>query len=45
MRYTEPTILNESKAASLIMGTSKLSDRSDSPNPGKTDPGAYEADE
>lgn len=46
MRYTEPTILNASKAASLIMGQiNKVLDQSDNPNSGLTDPAAYEADE
>jgi hypothetical protein len=46
MRYTKPTILNVSKAASLIMGTSKATDKVDNPSiPNFTDGAAYEADE
>ena len=48
MRYTEPTILNVSKAASLIMGQgTKNADKSEG-NPHTapfTDDAAYEADE
>lgn len=48
MRYTEPTIVNVSNAASLIKGqTNKFTDNSDggtAPH-AYTDPPAYEADE
>lgn len=46
MRYTKPTILDVSKATSLIMGTSKGADVVDNHSiPTFTDGPAYEADE
>jgi hypothetical protein len=47
MRYTEPTILNVSKAVPMIMSTSsKNLENTDSISPFvRTDPTAYEADE